>query len=82
MFKVGDKVKCIRTKSAYYSERLELNKIYTVSNYIDSKYTVDGVDRVTLKETKDEIYYAERFELDIKTHRKQKLEKIKNGYNN
>ena len=57
-------------------EKLELNKIYTVSKYIDSNNTSDGVSRVTLTENNEELYYTDRFELDIKTYRKQKLEKL------
>lgn len=71
-FKIGDKVRCI--DNTKFEGRLFCNLIYTIS-FCNSDFLI-------LAEDEDEyLYYYNRFELDIKATRKEKLNNIiKNGH--
>lgn len=71
MFKVGDKVICV--DASFSNDVLTLNKKYTI---IDSYISYSGIIYVINDRGYKELFYFERFILDIKVIRKEKLNKI------
>ena len=73
MYKVGDKLLCIKnTTRGYKHDRLIVGRIYTVLEIFKNSYRIDD-DEGWFDENSD---YYNHFVLDVKYMRKEKLEKL------
>lgn len=75
MFKEGDRIKCLVNDN--YDFQLDLNESYIFVKYFG--YDNFGKDNyIVIKGYEDILYMAERFELDKKYYRKEKLKFLNN----
>jgi hypothetical protein len=71
-FKKGDKVICIDNK--YVEDALILNNQYTVTNIFHNSI------KITTLEHKDRQFLSNRFKLDEKQFRNQKIKQLKGDF--
>ena len=75
MYKVGDKIFCIRSSKFITSPNCEINKIYTIisvsEKYESIYYKIDDNSDEFVENSEYSSYFV-----DLKEHRKQKLLKL------